>query len=69
MYIQKHIETGEKFSKLAQYYKNIDFPILSANFQEAADAITELTKALEEASNRIKAVENIPVEERKDETV
>lgn len=60
---QKHIETGEKLSKLAQYYKNIDFPILSVTFQEAADAIAELVKALEEASNRIKAVENIPAEE------
>ena len=66
---QKHIETGEKLSKLAQYYYNIDFPILSATCQEAADAIAELAKALEEANNRIKAVENIPVEERKDETV
>ena len=60
---QKHIEIGEKLSKLAQYYKNIDFPILSVTLQEAANAIAELAKALEEASNRIKAVENVPTEE------
>ena len=69
MDLQHNINIGKNLERLAEYYNNIGFPILSTTCQEAATAIAELANALVEASKKTEVVENIPVEERKDETV
>lgn len=69
MDLQHNINIGKNLERLAEYYNNLGFPILSTTCREAANAIAELAKALAEAGKKIEAVENIPVEERKDEAV
>ena len=65
---EQYIEVHERLQKLANYYKNIDFPNLSRSFQEAADAFKELTATLKDYEAKFGAIDNPPIEEEGDET-
>lgn len=41
-------EQKEKYEKKAKYFKNIDFEILSADFQGVVDLIGEMERYLEQ---------------------
>ena len=65
---EHHIEVQERLQKLANYYKNIDFPNLAKNFQDAADTISKLTAALKDYEAKFGAIDNPPIEEEGDES-
>lgn len=52
--MDKYLATLAKLEELRDYYKKIDFPILSSVMSDAATAIKELV-------DKLKAVEDIPV--------
>ena len=68
MTYEQQIEAQERLQKLANYYKNIDFPNLAKNFQDAADTINELAATLKDYETKFGAIDNPPIEEEGDES-
>ena len=60
---EQYTEVQQRLQKLANYYKNIDFPNLSRSFQEAADTINELAATLKDYEAKFGAIDNPPIEE------
>ena len=69
MTLEHHIEVQERLDKLANYYKNIDFPNLSKTCDEAAESIKALVEALKDYEAKFGAIDNPPIEEEVSETV
>ena len=65
---KQHIEVQERLDKLANYYKNIDFPNLSKTCADAARSIKELSEALKNYEAKLGAIDNPPIEEEGDES-
>lgn len=66
---EQHIEVQERLDKLANYYKNIDFPNLSKTCADAARSIKELVAALKDYEAKMGSIDNPPIEEEASETV
>jgi hypothetical protein len=69
MTLEQHIEVQERLDKLANYYKNIDFPNLSKTCADAAKSIKDLTEALKDYEAKMGSIDNPPIEEEASETV
>lgn len=68
MTYEHHIEVQQRLDKLANYYKNIDFPNLSKTCGEAAESIKTLVEALKDYEAKFGAIDNSPIEEEGDES-